>query len=174
MGRNGIRIGDLVEINGVTGEVVELGMFHTVLLETGDWSDSGHPTGRRATFMNSFAIEGHYFDFSTSGQWLWEEVQFVVPAGRDPYPIVDAIQQQVEEATREKAKQAEEAWRRAAHSPSLGAITAAPAISIKPIIGGVEITVRYITHVQERHQLRTKLYHTAIELLGEASVVRAR
>ena len=35
MGKNGIRIGDLVEINGVTGEVVELGMFYTVLLETG-------------------------------------------------------------------------------------------------------------------------------------------
>ncbi len=54
MGRNGIRLGDWVEINGVTGEVVELGMFHTVLLETGNWTDSGHPTGRRVTFTNSF------------------------------------------------------------------------------------------------------------------------
>src|SRR6266852_2319027 len=36
MGRNGVRLGDWVEINGVTGEVVELGMFHTVLLETGN------------------------------------------------------------------------------------------------------------------------------------------
>src|SRR5438128_11427201 len=60
MGRNGIRLGDWVEINGVTGEVVELGMFHTVLLETGNWTDSGHPTGRCVTFTNSFAIEGHY------------------------------------------------------------------------------------------------------------------
>jgi small-conductance mechanosensitive channel len=34
MGADGIRPGDLVEINGVTGEVVELGMFQTVLLET--------------------------------------------------------------------------------------------------------------------------------------------
>ena len=91
MGRNGIRLGDWVEINGVSGEVTELGMFHTVLLETGNWSDPGHPTGRRVTFTNSFAIEGHYFNFSTSGQWLWDELQVVVPIGRDPYPIVDAI-----------------------------------------------------------------------------------
>src|SRR6267154_1446508 len=41
MGKNGVRLGDWVEINGVTGEVVELGMFHTVLLETGNWTDSG-------------------------------------------------------------------------------------------------------------------------------------
>src|SRR5207244_4342390 len=86
MGKNGIRLGDWVEINGVTGEVVEIGPFHTVLLETGNWTDSGHPTGRRVTFTNSFAIEGHYFNFSTSGQWLWDELQLVLPAGQDPYP----------------------------------------------------------------------------------------
>src|SRR5947207_2765828 len=79
MGKNGIRLGDWVEINGVTGEVVEIGPFHTVLLETGNWTDSGHPTGRRVTFTNSFAIEGHYFNFSTSGQWLWDELQLVLP-----------------------------------------------------------------------------------------------
>ena len=95
MGKNGIRLGDWVEINGVTGEVVELGMFHTVLLETGNWTDSGHPTGRRVTFTNSFAIEGHYFNFSTSGQWLWDELQVVLPAGEDPYPMIEAIQKSV-------------------------------------------------------------------------------
>ena len=89
MGKNGIRLGDWVEINGVTGEVVELGMFRTVLLEIGNWTDSGHPTGRRVTFTNSFAIEGHYFNFSTSGQWLWDELQVILPSGQDPYPIVD-------------------------------------------------------------------------------------
>src|SRR5260370_29286180 len=75
MGKNGVRLGDWVEINGVTGEVVELGMFHTVLLETGNWTDSGHPTGRRVTFTNSYAIEGHYFNFSTSRQWMWDKLQ---------------------------------------------------------------------------------------------------
>src|ERR1700693_5435805 len=103
MGRNGIRLGDWVEINGVTGEVVELGMFHTVLLETGNWTDSGHPTGRRVTFTNSFAIEGHYFNFSTSGQWLWDELQVVLPIGLDPYPIVEALQKKVLEGTSGRA-----------------------------------------------------------------------
>ena len=116
MGKNGIRLGDWVEINGVTGEVVELGMFHTVLLETGNWTDSSHPTGRRVTFTNSFAIEGHYFNFSTSGQWLWDELQIVVPAGQDPYPIVDAIQKKVIEVTAEGAQQAEKEWQGTARS----------------------------------------------------------
>ena len=166
MGKNGIRLGDWVEINGVTGEVVELGMFHTVLLETGNWTDSGHPTGRRVTFTNSFAIEGHYFNFSTSGQWLWDELQVVLPSGQDPYPIVDAIQKKVLEITSEGARQAEQEWKSTARSRDMRALSAAPAINVRPVIGGVEIAVRYITRANERYQLRSKLYQTAVDLLG--------
>ena len=166
MGRNGIRLGDWVEINGVTGEVVELGMFHTVLLETGNWADSGHPTGRRVTFTNSFAIEGHYFNFSTSGQWLWDELTLVLASSQNPYPIVEAIQKTVLDATAESAGQAEKEWQHAAHSRNMRALSAAPAINVKPVSGGVEIAVRYITRASERYQLRSKLYQAAMNLIS--------
>jgi small-conductance mechanosensitive channel len=166
MGRNGIRLGDWVEINGVSGEVTELGMFHTVLLETGNWSDSGHPTGRRVTFTNSFAIEGHYFNFSTSGQWLWDELQVVVPVGRDPYPIVDAITKQVVEATRESAQQAEQEWQRAVPAQRGKVFSGTPGVNVKPVVGGVEIAVRYITRANERFLVRAKLFQAAVDLLG--------
>src|SRR5271165_2223816 len=166
MGKNGMRLGDWVEINGVTGEVVEIGPFHTVLLETGNWTDSGHPTGRRVTFPNSFAIEGHYFNFSTSGQWLWDELQVVLPPGKDPYPMVDAIHKKVIEATRETVQQAEQEWSRATTSRELSGLSAAPAISVKPVVGGIEVAVRYITRANDRYALRAKLNKTAVELLG--------
>jgi len=166
MGKNGMRLGDWVEINGVTGEVVEIGPFHTVLLETGNWTDSGHPTGRRVTFTNSFAIEGHYFNFSTSGQWLWDERQVVLPPGKDPYPMLDAIHKKVIEATRESVQQAEEEWKGATTSRELSGMSAAPAISVKPVVGGIEIAVRYITRASDRHALRSKLNQAAVEMLG--------
>jgi len=166
MGKNGIRLGDWVEINGVTGEVAELGMFHTVLLETGNWTDSGHPTGRRVTFTNSFAIEGHYFNFSTSGQWLWDELTLVVASSQNPYPVVDAIQKTVQEATAESAGQAEKEWQHVAHSRNMRALSAAPGINVKPVSGGVEIAVRYITRANERYQLRSKLYQAAMNLIS--------
>ncbi|HME13546.1 MAG TPA: mechanosensitive ion channel domain-containing protein [Candidatus Acidoferrum sp.] len=169
MGKNGIRLGDWVEINGVTGEVVELGMFHTVLLETGNWTDSGHPTGRRVTFTNGFAIENHYFNFSTSGQWLWDELQVVIPTGQDPYPIVAAIQEKVTESTAASSKEAEVEWKQASGARNQTAMTAAPAINVKPVVGGVEISVRYITRANERYQLRAKLYQAAVDLLGKAA-----
>jgi small-conductance mechanosensitive channel len=166
MGKNGIRLGDWVEINGVTGEVVELGMLHTVLLETGNWTDPGHPTGRRVTFINSYAVVGHYFNFTTSGQWLWDEVKIVLPTGHNLYAVVDAIHKRVLEATSEGARQAEHEWHDATKSRDMKALSAEPAINVKPVIDGTEISVRYITCANERSQLRAKLNRALVDMLG--------
>jgi len=166
MGKNGIRVGDWVEINGVSGEVVELGMLHTVLLETGNWTDAGHPTGRRVTFTNSFAIEGHYFNFSTTGQWLWDELSVTVPYDRDAYAVAEAIQKEVTAATADATRQAEAEWQRAARGRKPG-FTAQPGIAVRPASGGggLEIAVRYVTRASERYALRQRLYQSAVQLL---------
>ena len=167
MGRNGIRVGDWVEINGVVGEVAEIGLMRTVLLETGNWNDAGHPTGRKVAFVNSYAIEGHYFNFSTSGQWLWDELQILVPAAENPYPIIDGIQQLVTKTTEANAHMAEEEWKRATHRERMHTVSAAPAINLRPTTAGVEVHVRYITRAHERYDTRTKLYQEIVALLHQ-------
>jgi small-conductance mechanosensitive channel len=174
MGKNGMRLGDWVEINGVTGEVVQIGPIHTVLLETGNWTDSGHPTGRRVTFTNSFAIEGHYFNFSTSGQWLWDELQVVVPSGQDPYAVIDAIHKRVTEETAQGAEEAEREWRVAAGAREMSGLSMAPVVGVKPVVGGTQVAVRYVTRASERAVLRTKLNQAAVELLGGKAQLAGR
>jgi hypothetical protein len=166
MGRNGIRLGDWVEINGVSGEVVELNMFHTVLLETGNWTDAGHPTGRRVTFTNSFAIGGHYFNFSTSGQWLWDELSVVVPYDRDPHAFAEAMRKEVSAATAQDTTQAEQEWQRAARGQRGVKFSTQPGIEVRPATGGAEVAVRYVTRATERLTLRAKLYQSAVQLLA--------
>jgi small-conductance mechanosensitive channel len=164
MGRNGIRVGDWVEINGVVGEVVEINLWHTVLLETGNWTDTGHPTGRKVAFMNSFAIEGHYFNFSTSGQWLWDEVELLVPPSENPYPIIDRVQKMVVKDTEQNAQAAEQEWQKAAGKYRMQSVSAAPAINLRPTGAGIEVHVRYITRASERFATRTRLYQHLVEL----------
>jgi small-conductance mechanosensitive channel len=169
MGRNGIRVGDWVEINGVGGEVVEIGLLRTVLLETGNWNDSGHPTGRKVSFVNSYAIEGHYFNFSTSGQWLWDEITLSLPASQNPYPMMEAVQKLIVEETAKDARTAEEEWQRAAQKYRMHSFSAAPAINLRPTGGGIELHVRYITRAYERQTRRTQLYNAIVELMHHKS-----
>ncbi len=170
MGKNGVRHGDWVEINGVSGEVIEIGLFHTVVLETGNWNDAGHPTGRRVTFVNSYAIEGHYFNFSTSGQWLWDELQLAVPLDKDPYPIAEEIQKIVTAETEANARVAEQEWGNMGSARGIRPFSAGPAISVRPSGSGFEILVRYVTRANERHQQRGKLYYAIVELLRRKNI----
>jgi len=170
MRKGGIRLGDWVEINGVSGEVVEIGLFQTVLLETGNWNESGHPTGRRVTFVNSYAIEGHYFNFSTSGQWLWDELQIALPADQDPQPIVEEIQKIVTKETEANAHLAEKEWARLGNAGGARSTSAGPATSIRPANLGFEILVRYVARANERYQQRSKLYNEIVELLRRKNI----
>jgi len=170
MGKDGIRPGDWVEINGVGGEVLEVGLFQTVLLETGNWTDAAHPTGRKVTFVNSFAIEGHYINFSTSGQWLWDEFEVQVPKDADPYPLAESIQNIVAEDTAANSHEAETDWERAVPVFGKQKFSAAPFVSVRPTGGTVSIFVRYLTRATERTEIRARLYRAVIELLRQKSL----
>jgi small-conductance mechanosensitive channel len=169
MGRNGVHAGDWVEINGVCGEVIEVTLFHTVVLETGNWSDPGHPTGRKVTFTNSYAIEGHYFNFTTSGQWLWDELEFLIPPGADPNAVSEAILQMVTSETQATAQLAEQEWSLMAGAKGAGptgpSVSGTPVLTLLPTAFGITGRLRYITRANERFQARTRLYHLIVEYL---------
>jgi len=167
MGKNGMRVGDWVEIDGVGGEVTEIGLIYTSLLETGTLEDKGHPTGRRITFINSFAIRGKYFNFSTAGQWMWDEISVSVPASENAHAMVERIHQAVTEETKENARLAEQEWRRGARGEGLSRFSAAPAVNLRPSSSGIDILVRYVTRASERFEVRNRIYQHVIDMFSE-------
>jgi len=167
MGKNGMHVGDWVEINGVGGEVTDVGLFSTSLMETGTLADKGHPTGRRITFMNSFAIRGQYFNFSTSGQWMWDEISVTLPASDDTSALVERIHHAVLEETRENSRKAEQEWKRSSRGVDLSRFTAEPVVNLRPSSSGVNTQVRYVTRASERFELSNRLYQRIVELLQQ-------
>ena len=165
MGKNGIRVGDWVEIDGVGGEVVEIGVFRTWLLETGNWTANGHPTGRRVSFLNGYAIHGKYFNFSTAGQWMWDEIKVSIPPGTEAYPLIDKIRDAAIKATAADTKMAEEEWKRVTHEEGIPQFSATPSVDMRPAGGGVDIVVRYVTRAGVRLETRNRLFETVVELM---------
>ena len=165
MGRNGIRAGDWVEIDGVAGEAVEVGLFRTWLLETGNWTANGHPTGRRVSFLNGYAIHGRFFNFSTAGQWMWDEIKVTIPPGADAYPFIDKIREAALKVTETDAKMAEEEWKHVTHEQGAPQFSAAPSVDMRPDGAGVDVVVRYITRAGVRLETRNRLFATVVELM---------
>jgi small-conductance mechanosensitive channel len=171
MGKNGMRVGDWVQINGVAGEVVEINLFRTTILETSDWADKGHPTGRRATFINNFAITGQFFNFSTVGQWMWDEMSISLPSSTETYSKVALLHKAVAEETRRDAQLAEQEWKRIPRQSGLSHASASSSVNMRPSGSGVDILIRYVTRASDRLKVRNRLYELVIDVLHKPHVV---
>jgi small-conductance mechanosensitive channel len=167
MGKNGIRVGDWVEINGVGGEVIEIGLLKTVLLESGNLTDTGHPTGRQVAFSNSFAMNGHYFNFSTAGQWLWDELEVTLPATEDAYVLAEDIRKLVEQEREADFAQAAQDWERVTSRYGTRSFSAKPTVNLRPSGNGLKVIVRYITHAPQQYAVKSRLFQLIVDLLRE-------
>ncbi|HEV2132650.1 MAG TPA: mechanosensitive ion channel domain-containing protein [Terracidiphilus sp.] len=165
VGKYGIRVGDWVEINGVSGEVAEVGLISTTLLETSGLVDKDVPTGRRISFLNGFAIRGQYFNFSTEGQWLRDEITVSVPASADIQSLAQSVETMVTEETAENASLAEKEWKHGPRANRLSSLSAAATVNLRPSASGIDLQVRYVTRAPERSAIRARLYRRVIELL---------
>jgi small-conductance mechanosensitive channel len=169
MGPNGVRVRDWVEIDGVGGEVVKLGLFRTWLLETGNWTAHGHPTGRRVSFLNGYAIRGKYFNFSTVGQWMWDEIKVNVPPGTSIHPLLKGIYEATVKTTEADAQMAEAEWKRVTHEEGSPYFSAMPSVNLRPAGAGVDIVIRYITRAGVRVETRNHLFAMIVDLMqGES------
>jgi small-conductance mechanosensitive channel len=174
MGPNGVRVRDWVEIDGVGGEVVQLGLFRTWLLETGNWTAHGHPTGRRVSFLNGYAIRGKYFNFSTVGQWMWDEIKVSIPPGTSIHPLLKSIYESTVKITEADAKMAEAEWKRVTHEEGSPQFSAMPSVNLRPAGAGVDIVIRYITRAGVRVETRNRLFAVIVELMqGESKEDRS-
>jgi hypothetical protein len=169
MGPNGVRVRDWVEIDGVGGEVVQLGLFRTWLLETGNWTANGHPTGRRVSFLNGYAIRGKYFNFSTVGQWMWDEIKVSIPPGTGIHPLIKGIYEATVKTTEADAKMAEAEWKRVTHEEGSPQFSAMPSVNLRPAGPGVDIVIRYITRAGVRVETRNHLFAMIVELMQSVS-----
>jgi hypothetical protein len=169
MGPNGVRVRDWVEIDGVGGEVVRLGLFRTWLLETGNWTANGHPTGRRVSFLNGYAIRGKYFNFSTAGQWMWDEIKVSVPPGPGIHALIKGIYDATVKTTEADAKMAEGEWKRVTHEEGSPQFSAMPSVNLRPAGAGVDIVIRYITRAGVRVESRNHLFAMIVELMQGVS-----
>ena len=165
MGPHGIKVRDWVEIDGVGGEVVQIGLFRTWLLEAGNWTAHGHPTGRRVSFLNGYAIRGKYFNFSTVGQWMWDEIKVSIPPGTEIDSLIKRIYEASVKSTEADARMAEEEWKRVTSEEGSPYFSAMPSVNLRPAGAGVDIVIRYITRAGVRVETRNHLFAMIVELM---------
>ncbi|MCB0784290.1 MAG: mechanosensitive ion channel, partial [Flavobacteriales bacterium] len=76
--------GDRVQLGGIKGDVIDIGVLRTTLMELGEWVDGDLYNGRMVLVANSFVFKEPVFNYSADFPFLWDELKVPVQYGADP------------------------------------------------------------------------------------------
>jgi small-conductance mechanosensitive channel len=72
------RIGDRLEIEGAQGDVIDIQLLRTTLIEVAGWMDADHPTGRVMVIPNNFIFKSKVFNYSHHHPFIWGKMEIMV------------------------------------------------------------------------------------------------
>lgn len=76
--RHPYEVGDRVELGGVKGDVIDIRLFQTSLLEIEGWVQADQSTGRIANIPNSAVFKKENFNYSRGFEFIWNEIKIMV------------------------------------------------------------------------------------------------
>jgi small-conductance mechanosensitive channel len=168
IGKYGIRVGDRVQIAGVTGEVVDIGLVRIHLMELGGPSDS-QPSGRIVAFSNSIVFQptAGVFKQVPGTNFVWHELKLTLAAETDYHIAKERITQAVDAALKDYSKSME-AQRRVMER-SLNAVSPAelqPKVRLHYTASGIESTVRFPVELEKASETDDHLMQEVMAALG--------
>ena len=77
------KVGDRVLLGGIKGDVIDIGVLRTSLMEIGDWVQGDLYNGRIVLVANSFIFKEPVFNYSGDFPFLWDELRVPIKTGGD-------------------------------------------------------------------------------------------
>ncbi|CAM4192136.1 Small-conductance mechanosensitive channel [Novosphingobium lubricantis] len=157
--------GDRVQLGGIRGDVIDIGVLRTTLMEIGGWVDGDQYNGRMVRIANSFVFKEPVFNYSGAFPFLWDEFTLPVRYGSDwklaQTLIEDAVRAQVEDYTRKS----EQLWQHVARSFMLEEARVDPAVTLTATDNWIAFNVRYIVDYKARRSTRDAIMRTLLEAI---------
>jgi small-conductance mechanosensitive channel len=156
------KIGDRVQLGGIKGDVIDIGILRTTLMEMGQWVDGDLYNGRIVRIANSFVFKEPVFNYSADFPFLWDEIKIQVNYGSDYVLARKIILDTAQSILNSYAKDAEKSWKKIINKYLIESATTAPFISFLMKENWLEYTLRYVVDYKKRRSTKDLLFSTII------------
>jgi small-conductance mechanosensitive channel len=155
--------GDRVELGGTKGDVIDIGMLRTTLMECGQWVNSDLYNGRIVRIANSFVFKAPVFNYSADFPFLWDEITLPVRYGSDWEFGRQVFARVVNEICADYAIQSRKAWNEAVKKYQLEDAAIEPMITLAANDNWIEFTARYVVDYRKRRFVKDRLFTRMLE-----------
>jgi small-conductance mechanosensitive channel len=155
--------GDRVKIGGITGDVIDIGVLRTTLMECGEWVKADLPTGRLVRVANSLVFREPIFNYSVDFPFLWDEVVFPVKYGTDHRLAREIFTRVLTEVVGNYAEYAKRVWTQIVKKYYIEEAMIDPVVTLRFTDNWIELTGRFITDYRTRRNTMDKIFSRLLE-----------
>ncbi len=155
--------GDRVQLGGIKGDVIDIGMLRTTMLEIGQWVDADLYNGRIVKIANSFVFKEPVFNYSGDFPFLWDEIVVPVKYGSDYRLARDIFQRILIETTGDYSKQAKVSWAGLIQQYRVDPTELDPRVYLVANDNWMAFTLRYVVDYKKRRLTKDILFTRVLE-----------
>ena len=156
-------IGDRVRIGDVTGDVLDISILRTTVMEIGEWVQADQYTGRIVTVANRVVFSDPVFNYTQRWQYLWDEIMIPVTYKSDWQRAGEIMLERARKYTSHFHEQAEAQLAAMMKVYPVQVTTVEPTLYIIMTDNWIEITLRYVVEPRERRQVKGQLHHELLQ-----------
>lgn len=160
-------VGDRIEIDGRYGDVMDIGIMNTTMMEIRGWVAGDQATGRLIIIPNGKILTESVQNFTRDHSFLWDEIQIPVTNDSDWKRAVTILTSIVEAETSGISQIAEKEIERIGEKFFLPKKDISPAVYITQTDNWILLSVRFVTYARERREVRSRLNRLIIEAFEE-------
>ncbi|MCW4009773.1 MAG: mechanosensitive ion channel family protein [Candidatus Bathyarchaeota archaeon] len=170
---NGVyRAGDRVEINGKMGDVIDVGILYTTLMETREWVSGDQVTGRLTIIPNGVVLSGVTQNYTRDFDFIWDEISIPITYDSDWNAANTLILEIVKRETKEIVDNAQKNMTQIEEKYYVTKRSLQPAIFVSLTDNWITFDIRYITEVWQRRVLHDKLSRLILSEIEKAEKVK--
>jgi small-conductance mechanosensitive channel len=159
------RVGDRIEIEGFYGDVMDIGLMNSTLMEIREWVDGDQATGRISLVPNGLVITHTVQNYTKDHSFIWDEIFIPVTYDSNWRKAITIISEVISRETDEVTRRAEEEIERLGEKYYLSRSVTQPAVYLKFTDNWIALYARYTTDVRSRRVVNTRLSRLILERL---------
>lgn len=155
---NFYKTGDRVQLGGIKGDVIDIGVLRTTIMETGQWVNGDLYNGRLVLVANSFVFKEPVFNYSGDFSFLWDEIVILTLYGSDIDLTKKIMIAAADEIVTEFKELAQEEWRTMTTKYMIEKAKTEPMVTMTADNNGLVFTLRYTVDFKQRRGTKDKLF----------------
>ncbi|MCB9169395.1 MAG: mechanosensitive ion channel [Flavobacteriales bacterium] len=155
--------GDRVQLGGIKGDVIDIGVLRTTVMELGQWVDGDLYNGRIVRIANSFVFKEPVFNYSADFPFVWDELKLPIQFTADPAEVKALLLAAAEDIVGHYARRAREEWAVMVRKYLIEDASTDPLVSLVATDNWVQYVLRYTVDLRLRRSTQSALFERILK-----------